>query len=150
MTQTQNPAAVALVLRHTFDAPRETVFKAWTDPAIMQQFFAATEGECRNVQVDLRVGGAFRVEMTSDFVAVGTYTEIVVPERVVCTWRWLEDTPEEEHDTLLTLEFITKGLQTELVLTHENFRDAASCENHRKGWTAILEACGELIGQVKG
>ncbi|HVA28759.1 MAG TPA: SRPBCC domain-containing protein [Candidatus Baltobacteraceae bacterium] len=149
MTQTQNPAAIALVLRRTFDAPRETVFKAWTDPAIMRQFFDPTERGCKGIEVDLRTGGAYRIAMVgsdgSDFVAVGTYREVVVPERVVCTWRWLEDDPSQEHDTLLTLEFIARGQQTELVLTHENLRDAESCANHTEGWTKIIDACEKIL-----
>jgi uncharacterized protein YndB with AHSA1/START domain len=149
MTQTQNPAAIALVLRHTFDAPRETVFKAWTDAATMQQFFGPGDHQCKDVQVDLRTGGAYRITMVApdgeNIIVVGTYREVVVPERVVCTWRWLEDTPEDEYDTLLTLDFVAKGLQTELVLTHENFKTAESCENHTKGWSAILQACAKLI-----
>ena len=35
----------------------------------------------------------------------GTYREVRPPERLVMTWRWEEDKPEDEHDTLLTLEF---------------------------------------------
>jgi len=149
MTQTQHPSAVALVLRHTFDAPRETVFKAWTDPAIMQQFLGPGEAECKEVQVDLRVGGAYRIVVPGpngdDWAAIGTYREVVVPERVVCTWRWQEDDPSQEHDTLLTLEFIAKGAQTELVLTHENFKDAESCQGHTHGWSEILDKYAKLI-----
>jgi uncharacterized protein YndB with AHSA1/START domain len=149
MTQVTNPSAVALVLRRTFDAPRETVFKAWTDPAIMQQFLGPANRGCKNVQVDLRAGGAYRIVMDGpdgeDFIAKGIYREVVVPERVVCTWLWEEDDPSQEHETLLTLEFIAKGNQTELVLTHENFKDAESCERHTEGWMAILDAYAKLI-----
>jgi uncharacterized protein YndB with AHSA1/START domain len=151
MTQTQQPpTSVALVLRRTFDAPRETVFKAWTQPAILQQFMGGRG--CKRVDVDLRTGGAYRMTMVGpdgpegeDFVAKGIYREVSIPERVVCTWTWEEDDPADEHETLLTLEFLAKGNQTELVLTHENFKDAAQCERHTAGWNSVLDNYGKLI-----
>lgn len=150
MTQTQHPSAVAVVLRRTFDAPRETVFEAWTDPAIMQQFYGPRNG-CKDVQSDFRVGGTYRIVMPgpdgTDWAVGGTYREIVVPERVVCTWRWEEDDKSQEHDTLLTLEFNAKGAQTEFVLTHENFKDAESCEGHTEGWNTILDKYAEYISE---
>ena len=149
MTQTQHPSAVAVVLRRTFDAPCETVFDAWTKPEIMQQFLGPRQGGCRSVQSDFRVGGSYRIVMPgpdgTDWAVGGTYREISKPERVVCTWRWEEDDPSLEHDTLLTLEFHAKGTQTELVLTHENFKDAQSCEGHTEGWSIILDKYAEYI-----
>ena len=48
------------------------------------------------------------------------------------TWRWEEDKPEDEHDTLLTLEFNEVDDGTELVLTHERFASVESRDSHAK------------------
>jgi uncharacterized protein YndB with AHSA1/START domain len=60
------------------------------------------------------------------------------------TWRWEEDKPEDEHDTLLTLEFRDLDGGTELVLTHEQFASEDSRDGHQKGWTAIMERLAAL------
>jgi len=61
------------------------------------------------------------------------------------TWRWEEDKPEDEYDTLLTLEFNELNGGTELVLTHEQFANADSRDRHEDGWTAIMEQLGTVL-----
>jgi uncharacterized protein YndB with AHSA1/START domain len=69
----------------------------------------------------------------------GEYRDVQRPKRLSMTWRWEEDNPADEYDTLLTLEFLDRGGKTELVLTHEQFATAESRNNHKEGWTAILD-----------
>jgi uncharacterized protein YndB with AHSA1/START domain len=75
----------------------------------------------------------------------GTYREVSPPERLVMTWRWEEDKPEDEHDTLLTLEFNEHDGGTELILTHEQFASAESRDSHQEGWTQIMEQLGATL-----
>ena len=52
-----------LVLERTLKAPRELVWKAWTDPALLKQWFAPRPYEITELDLDLRPGGAFRIRM---------------------------------------------------------------------------------------
>jgi uncharacterized protein YndB with AHSA1/START domain len=131
-----------LVLRRVLQAPPERVYEAWTTPEHLRAFFCPESFTATDVTADARVGGAYRITMMSAegeaYVAHGTYRELVKPERIVCTWSWEEDDPALEIETLLTLELRARGRDTELVLTHERFRDAAQRDRHGEGWTSIL------------
>ena len=93
--------------------------------------------------------GAYRiVQLTLDgkrLVVGGVYRELRAPEGIVCTWSWEDDDPALENESLLTLDFIERGENTELVLTHEAFRDATQRDNHEHGWTAILAQLADTI-----
>jgi uncharacterized protein YndB with AHSA1/START domain/predicted enzyme related to lactoylglutathione lyase len=146
MIEMPTDTATGLVLRRTYDAPRERIFEAWTTPASVKEFFGPPEVKISDVEIDPRVGGAYRIDFKrpdGELLTVrGVYRELRAPERIVCTWAWDEDDPALEKETLLTIEFVERGSQTELVLTHELFRDAQQLENHEHGWTAILEQLG--------
>lgn len=130
-----------LVMKHTFNAPIERVFDAWSTPEIMAEFMGPGETTA-SANVDARVGGAYRIVMRKpdgeELIAYGTYREFDRPTRIVCTWQWEEDDPALAKETLLTLEFAPRGSQTALTLTHENFRDAQQRDNHAGGWGQIL------------
>jgi uncharacterized protein YndB with AHSA1/START domain len=132
-----------LVLQHRFKAPIERVFDAWSDPEIMREFYAPEENmRVTDVQVDFRVGGAYRVAILmpdgDTYVSYGTYREIDRPSRIVCTQQWQEDDPALEKQTQMTLQFASRGTETELTLTHEHFRDAQQRDGHARGWSQCL------------
>ena len=139
----------SLVLSRTYDAPVERVYAAWTDPKILQKFLGPGSVKATDIETDVRVGGKYRVVMLMDdgerMVATGVYREVQVPSRLVMTWRWEEENPSNEHDTLLTLEFFDRGGKTELVLTHENFAAADSRERHEHGWNDALDKLGRSL-----
>lgn len=125
-------------------APRERVFDAWTTPESLQAWCAPQGMDIPLAEVDLRVGGAFRIRMRDPegnlHTATGTYREIDRPGRLVFTWRW-EEQPEHggNRDTVVTLELHERGGATEVVLRHEGFPEEAQAAEHTKGWTSILE-----------
>jgi uncharacterized protein YndB with AHSA1/START domain len=86
MDKTQSPANLTLQTKRTFRAPRERVFRAWTDRAELAQWFAPSEEYSAVVpELELRVGGRYRVEMHHKGGIVhtlsGTYQEIKPPEK---------------------------------------------------------------------
>ena len=98
-----------LILKHVFSAPRQKVFDAWTQPALLKQWFAPSD-EFDNpvVDVDLRVGGKYRIIMRHvpknvQHAAIGEYREIRPPERLVFTWAWEGG---NEAKCLLLLSFV--------------------------------------------
>lgn len=78
-----------LTLVRVFDAPRELVWTAYTDPTHLTKWMFAKDWESPFAETDLRAGGAFRIGMRpadhshEGFVLDGTYREVVKPERIV-------------------------------------------------------------------
>jgi len=149
MSDTQTTTIPAIELRRTYDAPRERVFAAWTQPAIAQRFLGPGDVKAIDVQMDVRVGGSYQITMLSpemgEMIVSGIYREVRAPERLVMTWRWHEDDPADEHESLLTLEFHDRSGKTELVLRHDQFAALASRNNHEGGWTRILDRLSSVL-----
>jgi uncharacterized protein YndB with AHSA1/START domain len=144
MTDTRTPVgAPALVLRRTYAAPRQRVFDAWTKPELAVKFLGPGEVTVPEARMDVRTGGTYSIAMLMPdgerSNVGGTYREVRPPERLCMTWRWEEDRPEDEYDTLLTLEFNELDGGTELVLTHEQFASVATRDRHADGWSAIMQ-----------
>lgn len=149
ITTPENPK---LKIEKLIKAPRERVFKAWTDPKQVQQWFVACgqDTSTPSVKCDARIGGKFRIQtMKPDgeyFTAAGTYREVRPPEKLVFTWAWEKDGSGDEYgevepdETLVTVELLAKGHDTLLVFTHEKFASEESRDRHLEGWTRILES----------
>ena len=151
---------IKLELSRVFAAPRELVFKAWTDANQFKQWFgaAACGGSLlQSVKVDARVGGKYRIQVRradGEFLTtVGIYREVKPPERLVFTWQFEKDGGGEEFgevepcEMLVTLEFRARGKQTELVLTHEKFASVESRDRHEEGWTRCLHELGKFVSK---
>ncbi|MEA2718684.1 MAG: hypothetical protein QOJ39_548 [Candidatus Eremiobacteraeota bacterium] len=144
MSQTHTPAAVpALVLRRTYAAPRQRVYDAWTKPELAAKVLGPGDVTVPEIEMDVRTGGTYRLVMLMPdgerMNVGGTYREVRAPERLSMTWRWEEDDPADELDTLLTLEFNEVAGGTELVLTHEQLASVESRDRHADGWGKILD-----------
>jgi uncharacterized protein YndB with AHSA1/START domain len=149
MTNLQSPAVAALVLRRTYSVPRERVFAAWTSPEIAARFMSPGDTKATVTQMDVKVGGTFSIALDSPengrFVARGTYLEVNAPKRLTMTWRWEEDDPADEYDSLLSLDFNERNGETELVLTHEKLASVESRARHEAGWTAMIDQLATVL-----
>jgi len=105
----------------TFAAPPAEVFAAWTDPEKLGWFFNPEVPIEKDVEVDLRVDGVWRLKMWVDednqYFTGGLYREIVPPERLVFRWGavdgWPEIDPHNPDDgPLVTLTFTPSGAGT--------------------------------------
>jgi uncharacterized protein YndB with AHSA1/START domain len=78
-----------LVLTRLIDAPRDKVFKAWTKPELLMQWFAPAPWTTPSAELDVRPGGTTMITMRSpegqDFPNAGVYLEVVENERLVFT-----------------------------------------------------------------
>ena len=80
-----------LVLERTINAPRKLVWKAWTDPSLLRQWFAPKPYEISEVEMDLAPGGIFRIRMVgpdgfdTGHGNAGCVLEVVDEERLVWT-----------------------------------------------------------------
>jgi uncharacterized protein YndB with AHSA1/START domain len=139
---------------HTFDASAERLFAAWTDPKQFVEWFGPHGMTNTFCDVDLRVGGAWRVEAEgrgTRRAVSGKYLEIDPPRRLVFTWAWHETgdlaTPRE-HETTVALDFKPVGRRTELTLTQSLFRDRTGTGNHRWGWTESFEKLATVLSRA--
>ena len=83
------PADDQILIVREFDAPRDLVFRAWTEPDLVRRWWHANRGEMTVCEIDLRPGGSWRyVMVTPDGTEVafhGEYREVVPGERIVQT-----------------------------------------------------------------
>jgi uncharacterized protein YndB with AHSA1/START domain len=123
-----------LTLVRVFDAPRELVWTAYTDPKHVTRWFFANDWEAPFAEIDLREGGAFNVGMRpadhshEGFAFGGTYREVVKPERIV-------QAIGDGRVMTTTFEELLGG-GTRLTLSLEM---AVEEERERAGYTQILD-----------
>jgi uncharacterized protein YndB with AHSA1/START domain len=142
MATPQSQPQDSIQLRRTFAAPRERVFRAWTDAREFALWFHPTTDHTTVItRLDAKVGGKYSLEMHHKGGNVhklsGTYQQIKPPEKLSFTWRWSTDPPGQE--TLVSLDFLDHGNATEIVLLHGQFPDAETREKHNQGWNGCLE-----------
>jgi uncharacterized protein YndB with AHSA1/START domain len=143
---TQQAQEVVLQMNRRFDAPRDRVFDAWTNPNVLLDWWrAGPHWETPRAEVDLRPGGRYRLAMTDTdkgetHVVVGEYKEIQPPERLVYTWSWESNTDEMKgsENSLVTVEFTEADGGTEVSLTHSGFSGDDIRDLHVHGWEAVL------------
>ncbi len=134
-----------LRLERTFDASPEEVFDAWTNPAVLQRWWAADPTWSTPVaEVDLRPGGRYRLSMedpTSGAVHTigGEYLEVERPDRLLYTWQWELSQGGAGHVSTVEVRFLAVGARTTVALEHTGLESPESVERHRHGWEACLE-----------
>jgi len=100
---------MTLRLTRAVPAPRDAVFRAWTDPEALRRWWAPAEGmSLPAAEVDLRPGGRYRFTMRNakgeEFHLTGVYREVRPPERLVYTWRWEGTERDGDGETLVVVE----------------------------------------------
>ena len=112
------PADDQILITREFEAPKRLVYQAWTTAELVERWWSGQRGKVTNVQIDLRVGGAWRYVMTAnagfEVAFHGEYQEIVPEERIVYTEAF-EGAPEA-GSTLTTATFVEIDGRTVLTL----------------------------------
>jgi uncharacterized protein YndB with AHSA1/START domain len=133
-----------LIIVRTFNAPRELVFAAWTEPEHLAHWsgpagFTSTQGE-----MDVRPGGRYRAclhapDGTQHWVQ-GVYREIVPPSRLVMTHGWADPEGRVETETLVTVTLDEDGPgRTRMHFRQAGFGSRASRDGHDEGWRSSFE-----------
>ena len=139
---------MTLKVKRVFRAPRERVFRAWTEPDLLKQWLGGAHIPDPIAEVDLRVGGQYRLQLRAEgspiFWVTGTYQEITPPERLAFTWQF-EGTEMDTGETLVTVEFHDRGDETEVVMLHERFPNNDIRDRHGEGWTISFNQLAEFL-----
>ena len=138
-----------VVVRKVTASP-DRVFKAWTDPkALVEWFVTAQNQQVAEANMDLQEGGTYKITITDPedkFVAFGVFQRIDPPRLLEFTWQW-EESSIEKGVSLVTIELKPLDDGTELTLTHAKLESAKSVQAHTLGWTSILGRLETFISQ---
>ncbi|MBI4666455.1 MAG: SRPBCC domain-containing protein [Nitrospinae bacterium] len=150
-----------LVITRILDAPRDLVFKAWTDRERLLRWWAPKGFTTPSVSVDLRPGGSFNYCMRSpegrDFWGKGQYQEIIKPLLIIYMDSFTDEkgntvpasyygmNPDFPQETLVTVRFIEEPGKTRLTLRHTVIGAAEELEAMRQGWNEMLDRLEELV-----
>jgi uncharacterized protein YndB with AHSA1/START domain len=132
----------SVTLQHRYKAPPTRVFAAWTEPEMIVRWFGASDAKVDTIKAvtDVRAGGRFVFSFThgsgEHFEVSGVYKEVIPNEKLVFSWAW-HSTPERKSQ--VTVITRSDGAGTLLTLIHEQLFDQATADNHKRGWTKMLD-----------
>ena len=159
-------AQAELVITRVFDAPRELVFKAWTDPKHFVRWWGPKDFTTPYCTIDLRPGGAIHFCLRSpkgeDVWGKGIYREIVAPERIVVT-DFFSDAeghlvepsrygidPGWPMETLITVTFTEQAGKTTMTLRWAiGAAPASEREGAQMGWTESFDRLADYLATLQ-
>lgn len=141
------------MVKHRFAARREIVFKAWTDPAYVAQWWGPHQFTNPVCELDIRPGGRLRIHMRGPegtiYPMTGIYREVVEPERLVFTSTPLDDDGKPIFEVLNTVTFVEDGQGTLVTLHARVLKTTAEAEMYLQGmeagWTQTLERLAQFV-----
>jgi len=142
-------AELELVITRILDAPRELVFKAWTEPDRVIRWWGPRGFTTAHYELDFRPDGAYRVCMRSpegtEHWQRGVCREVVEPERLVFTFAWEDSEGTPGHETVVTVTLAEFGAKTKLTLHQVVFETVTARDLHQGGWASALECLAEYL-----
>jgi uncharacterized protein YndB with AHSA1/START domain len=148
---TEPPGAVfrERTTSRVFDAPREAVWRAWTEPDELAEWWGpkGMSVPIETVELDVRAGGVFRLTMVADttgaeFPAEMRYREVVPSERLVYEW----EAQRGIGSGVVTVTFNERGEQTEVVTHFAGFATDAIFTGSQRAWETSLD---KLVGLLE-
>ncbi|MBB2971602.1 SRPBCC family protein [Mesorhizobium sp. RMAD-H1] len=146
-----------LVLTRLIDAPREKLYRAWTDPELLKQWFAPLPYTTPHAELDVRPGGASLIIMRSpdgqDMPNRGVYLEVVENERIVATDAYVRAwEPSEKPFMTLILTFENEAGKTRYTARVRHW-SAADCKAHgemgfHEGWGQCTDQLAALVARI--
>jgi uncharacterized protein YndB with AHSA1/START domain len=146
-------AETGISMTRVFDAPRERVWKEWTEPARFADWFGGPEYEVpvSTVSMDVREGGSWRATMNAgpgrrEIQWKGTYREVNEPERLVFT---ISDQPGDERYELVIVVLTDLGDgRTEMLVQQHGRMAAEQYKRAEKGWGVFFDRMAERLEQA--
>ena len=160
MSPPENAAADTnreLVITRLIDAPRENVFRAWTEPALLVQWFMPPPWKVTKAELDVRPGGSQMLLMCGpngeEMPCQGVYLEVIKNERLVMTDAYTEAwVPSEKPFITTILTFEDEGGKTRYTarVLHWTVADREAHENMgvREGWGITTDQLAALAATL--
>ena len=146
-----------LVLTRLIDAPRAKLFKAWTDPALLVQWFAPLPWTTPRAELDVRPGGASLVVMAgpdgTEAPNPGVYLDVVENERIVFTDAYVDAwTPSQKPMMTVILTFEDEGGKTRYTARVRHWtvadREAHEAMGFHEGWGQCADQLEALVARI--
>jgi len=145
-----------LVITRVFDAPRELVWKAWTDPKLVAQWWGPKGFTNPRCEWDARPNGSIHIDMRAPDGVVypmsGTFQEVVEPERLVFVSSALDENGNSMFDVLSTVLFADQRGKTSVTLRLRVISVTARAPQYIKGmemgWQQSLDRLGEHLAET--
>lgn len=140
---TKTADKTSLEIKRFINAPRERVYRAWTDPVQLKEWWGPKEVQTLQIVADTRVGGKYRWDLVNKdgekMSVFGEYLELVPSNKVIFTWKWDGDDAWENYTSQVAVEFSDRDGGTELRLTHVQLPSEESRDRHTIGWNSVLD-----------
>lgn len=156
-TETNTLQDRELVLTRIFDAPREKLFRAWTDPELLKQWFAPLPYTTPRAELDVRPGGANLIVMRgpdgNEFPNRGVYLEVVENERLVFTDAYTKAWEASEKPFMTVIvTFENEGDKTRYTARVRHWtvadREAHEKMGFHEGWGQCTDQLAELVAKL--
>lgn len=129
----------------------ETVFEAITTEEGLVHWFGPDAGPVLIAEINLRVGGSFRVRFRmldgSEHECSGKIVALEPPTRLATTWQWLGSESMGHSRVEYLLRATAQG--TELTFTHMQLPDEAAARDHERGWNGALDKLERYMNGVR-
>jgi uncharacterized protein YndB with AHSA1/START domain len=132
-----------LVITRLFDAPRELVWRMWTDPDHARNWWGPVHHPAVDLTMNARPGGRWRhclrsVETGAELWAHGVFREVVPPRRLVFTFAW-EEEGERGRENVVTIDFAEENGRTRMTFRQTPFWSDGERDGHREGWSSAFD-----------
>ena len=154
-----------LIITRVFDAPRERVWKAWTEPEQVKKWWGPRDFTAPHIDIDLQAGGKYVYCMRGagpdgafrDYWGVGIYKEIVQLKRLVYTDSFADEkgnvvpathygmAPDFPLEMLVTVTFETRGTGTIMTLHHEGMPSGEMADMTKEGWNGSFDKLADAL-----
>lgn len=147
------PGQNELEITRIFDAPRDLVWRAWTDPQHLLRWWGPKGFKPMLWEADVRAGGKYRFCMRSpegnDIWNQGEYREVVPPERLVLRGGWTDAAGNPTSPVMITaITLEEQGGKTRLTLHGSGFESQSARDSHYGGWNSTLDCLGEYLASL--
>jgi uncharacterized protein YndB with AHSA1/START domain len=142
-----------IVITRVFDAPRELIFQAWTDPKHLARWWGPRGFTCPRCEIDVRPGGLIRIDMRAPngtiYPMTGVYLEIIEPERITYTAGALDEKGAQLFEFLHVVTFGEKQGKTTLLMKTRLVKATAGAAKYVGGFEAgMSQSLEKLAGQL--
>ena len=129
-----------LHLSKSFAVNRERLYRAWTEPGKVKQWWKPMNKQMTDVQNDIREGGRVIYRFGDGLQVSGIYKEALPGEKLVYSWNWeLPEASLHRGEYLLTVSFDGNANESTLTVIQENFTHEQAVKPHEQGWDEALE-----------